>query len=242
MPDETLPFTLQLGPTEIVSHQVRIRPDTVLDQVRLSTAEAHCAVAASPEQTTRLTIDELFLHIVLSEPNLNAALAANMKSDLIRNVKIALFSGKLRVSGHFVKLISIPFTLDAIPRVENGVRIVPDFLGLNSAAFALPASVVELLEQRLRPALTLDLTRLPLPVYLNEVICEPGRLLINGKARIQWPAPAPMPVSPFATPLLQAQTPSETQPPDNSVLPPPHINVPSETPPPSPEASADAQK
>ena len=216
MIDQTLPFSLLLGQTEVISNNVRVNSDLVLDQVRLSASAASFASAPSSDSPSRLTIDELSVLVVLSEPNLNAIVAANLKSDLLRNVNIALLSGKMRISGQFIKLITIPFTLEAIPRIENGIRIVPEFLGLNASVFSLPASAVEILEQNLRPMLTIDLTKLPVPAYLDAVVCEPGRLRAEGRARVRFPrnaAPSSAPSSPLeitANSVSAALPPAET--------------------------------
>lgn len=205
MPDETPAFILECGPTQIISRNVRLRADLVLDEVRLNTDSAHYESRLLPGEA-HVTIDELNAQITVSEPNLNQFIAANLAKDaIVRNVHVSLLTGKVRITGQFVKLISIPFTLEALPRIENGNRVVPEFLGMNASVFSLPATAVDIIEARLVPSLTLDLSQLPLPVYLNEVRCEPGRLIIVGKARIHLPAAA----SPLL-PLPPADSDTET--------------------------------
>jgi hypothetical protein len=188
MPDDTPAFTLELGPTQIISRNVRLRADLVLDEVRLNTDQARYESRLLPDEEPHLTIDELNAQITISEPNLNRFIAANQGKDAtVRNVNVSLLSGKARITGQLVKLITLPFTLEALPRIENGIRVVPEFLRLNASILSLPASAVDIIEARLVPHLTLDLSNLPVPVYLDEVRCEPGRLVIMGKARIHLP-------------------------------------------------------
>lgn len=190
MPEADVPFSLELGPTEIVSQQVHLPQGLVLEQVRIHT-EAVRYLQETPDSPFRVAIDELHVRAVLSEPRLNALVSMKLRSEVLRGVHVAILSGKLRVTGQLVKWITVPFTLEATPHIENGIRILPEFLGLSAAAFALPSSAVELLEQHLRPLLTIDLTRLPVPVYLDRLLCEPGRLVLQGRARLHWPPPSP---------------------------------------------------
>ncbi|MCS6777388.1 MAG: DUF2993 domain-containing protein [Chloroherpetonaceae bacterium] len=191
MSEADVPFSLELGPTEVVSRQVHLPHGVVLEQVQLH-AEAARYIPETRSSAARVVIDELHVKAVISEPHLNAMVGAHLRSEVLRGINVAILSGKLRVTGQFVKWIPVPFTLEVTPHIENGIRIRPEFLGLSAAAFALPSSAVELLEQHLRPLLTVDLTQLPVPVYVDRLVCEPGRLVLQGRARLHWP---PLPVS-----------------------------------------------
>jgi hypothetical protein len=217
MPDNPSPFNLQLGPTQIRAKNVRLRADILLDEVNLESENAEYAAPATPGEEARIHVEELKAQIVLSEPNLNAIVAANLPpSAPVRNLRIALFTGKMKITGQIVKLITIPFTLEATLLIASGVRIVPDFLNVNASVIPLPASAVEIIEKFLRPTLTIDLAKLPIPVWLDAVRCEPGRLIAEGRARLHWPpavTPAPRPFS-APLPLESASVPALPAPDD----------------------------
>lgn len=211
MDDVKIPREIQLGQTQIRSKNVRVGPDILLDEVTLESESVTVASPARPGETSKVMIEELSLRIVLSEPNLNAIVSAKLPASApVRNLSIALLTEKMRITGKVAKF-PIPFTLEAKPRIINGVRIEPDFLNLNASVVRLPSAVTEVLEKWLREDLMVDLTAFPFAVYLSTARCEPGRLVIEGKARIQWP-PAASASPPFSTHAVSASTPAPTLP------------------------------
>jgi hypothetical protein len=198
----TLPTAqpLQIGAAQIHLQNVQLREDVTLDEVHLEGETLRLEMPAAGEPA-HVTTGETRFRVVMSEANLNRTLAANLPPEAeIRNVRLVTLSGKVRFTGQRVVLgLGVPFTVEAVPRIENGVRAFPDLQALNAAGMPMPAAFVEILEQRLRKTLTLDLTQVPIPVWLDEIRCEPGRLTVLGKARFVWP-PTPLapPVPPFS--------------------------------------------
>ncbi len=193
--------TVRIGGAQIDLRDVHLRDDITLDEVHLEAGnvELEPGVAGKPG---RIAAGETAFRALVTEENLNRLLAGSVPKDApVGGLKIALLSGKARITGNFVKFgISVPFTLDALPRIENGVRVSLDCKDVNLVGVSLPAAVVEIVQQQLNASLSLDLTRLPVPVWLDEARCEPGRLTIVGKARLTWPleTAAPPSVAPFA--------------------------------------------
>ena len=200
------PLKIQVGSAQVHLFNVILREDLTLDEVHLQGAEI--AVETLPgEKDPRITADETRFQAIITEPNLNRLLEANLPPDFpLRNLRVAVLSGKVRISGQFVKIISIPLTLEGTPRLENGVRVSLDWQGINAKGIPLPGALVELLQQQLNKSL--DLTKLSVPLWLDEIRCEPGRLTVSGRARLAWPLVAMTPsVVPFAAreaqPLLE---------------------------------------
>ena len=178
---------LQFGTALFQAQNVRLRPDTLLDEVRIEGADISVQPPASPGDTARVQTGEMKFRATMSEPNLNLLIQANFPADIpIRNLHIALFSGKARISGQLHKVISLPFTVEATLLITHGVRVGFDLTDVR-AGIGMPAVLVEMLEQAMNRACELDLTKLPFPVYLDEARCEPGRLTVVGKARVIWP-------------------------------------------------------
>lgn len=191
--------TILVGGAKIDLINVQLREDLRLDEVHLEGGDVKVDLPLKEGDTGRVSTGEVLFRLAMSEPNLNRLLEANLPADVpVRNLKVSLFSGKARISGQYVKLIALPFTLDAVPRVENGIRIMLDCQGA-TAGVGLPAPVVKGIEQLINEHLQLDLSELPIPVWLNELRCEPGRLSAIGRARGIWPPDkAKQSAAPFA--------------------------------------------
>jgi hypothetical protein len=202
---ESTPFAV--GSAQIHLRDVRLRADVTVDEIHLDAGDVNLTGTGGVGDSFTLRTGETKFHVVISEPHINTLIEVSIPADApVRNLRIALFSGKIRITGNVVKsVLHLPFTLDAIPVIENGVRVRLDCQSakLGSAmGVGIPTLVVELIEQYINnnPALPLDLTRLPLPVRLDEIRCEPGRLSVMGRAKLQWP-PAALPpaIAPFST-------------------------------------------
>ncbi len=191
---------LQIGAAQTHLQNVQLREDVILDEAHLE-GEAFRLDPPAGDEPGRVTAGETRFRAMMSEANLNRMLAANLPPEAeIRNLRIATLSGKVRFTGQRVMLgLGVPFTVDAVPTIENGVRAFPDLQAMKAGIMNVPTAVVEFLEQRLRKTMTLDLTKSPIPIWLDEIRCEPGRITVLGKARLSWPpvSTAP-PVPPFA--------------------------------------------
>lgn len=206
---QNVQFTV--GGAQIHLQQVQLREDLLIDEVHLDGTEiafeAH-KVVGEEEPLTKISVAETKFTAMMTEPNLNRLLTANMPSDVpVRGMKLALLSGKARITGSFVKsVLSLPFTLEGVPVLDNGMRVLLDFQA-GRLGLPVPGPILEVVEQLLNRVLALDLAKLPIPVRLDEIKCEPGRLTIKGKARIVWPpvvaAPTPPPFSALSMPLPQ---------------------------------------
>jgi hypothetical protein len=198
---------IEVGGVQLHLQNVRLRADVMLDEVSLESGDIHITEAEGGDGVTARAAETKF-HIMLTEPHINEFLAVNLPTDgALRNVRLALLSGKVRISGQVVKsIMHLPVTLDAVPLIENGVRVKLDCQATTAAGITLPAALVDLVELFINdnPKLPLDLAKLPIPVRLDEIRCEPGRLHVTGRAKLQWPpvfaSPAVAPFSPRETP------------------------------------------
>lgn len=221
---------IRVGGAHLHFQQVQLRDDVLIDEIHLdiknasyeerkgdsgqngettytqSAAQNAVRKAAQDVIKNVVQIEETGFTAIVSEPNLNRLLAANVPADApARHLRLLLLSGKARITGQFVKsVLSLPFTVEAVPVVDNGMRLSLDFQSAKMGV-TLPGPVLDVIEQILNRSLSLDLSRLPFPVRLDEIKCEPGRLTVKGKARIAWPpvsyAPPPAPFSALDRPL-----------------------------------------
>jgi hypothetical protein len=231
---QTSPPSLRIGAAHIQLQNVQLREDVTLDEVHLD-GETVVLEPPAADAPARLSTGETRVRAVLSEQNVNRMLAANPPDIPFRNLRASLLSGKVRFTGQ-AKLLGIPVALEGVPKVENGVRVFLDWQGVKFG-LALPSSVVEVVEQYVNK--TLDLTKSPVPVWIDEIRCEPGRLTVLGRARITWPpAPLSAPVPPFSARESAAAVPAL---PEESPLPPDREDVPA-LPEPAAEASPDSSE
>ncbi len=225
---------IRVGGAQLHFQQVQLRDDILIDEIHLDVknasyeerkneagrdgettntqSTAQNAVQNAAQNAVQnavqnvIQIEETGFTAIVSEPNLNRLLAANVPADApARHLRLLLLSGKARITGQFVKsVLSLPFTVEAVPVVDNGTRLHLDFQSAKMGV-TLPGPVLDVIEQILNRSLSLDLSRLPFPVRLDEIKCEPGRLTVKGKARIAWPpvsyAPPPAPFSALDKPL-----------------------------------------
>lgn len=172
----------------ITLRNVQLQDAIVLDEVHLEGGEVRLEL---PENSAefKATTGETRVRALMTEPNLNRMLEANLPDDgPVRNLRVAMFSGRASFKGQFVKsVMSLPFSLDAIPVITNGVRLSLDCRGTQIGGIGLPGPAVEVIEKILNERLTVDLSEAPFPVRLDEIRCEPGRLTLLGRARFSWP-------------------------------------------------------
>jgi hypothetical protein len=199
MPDKTrLPLqAMKIGGAQIHFQNVQLREDVLVDEVHLEGADVLLELP-SAKGSGGIRTGETRFRAIISEPNVNRLLENNIPDDApVRNLKIAFLSGKAHISGSYIKMISLPFTVDAVPRIQNGTRVLLDFQTVSAGGvFALPQSVVETLEKMINEKLDFDLAQAPVPVWLDTLVCEPGRLTATGRVKIVWP-PSVTPLAPF---------------------------------------------
>lgn len=208
---------LALRDGAITVHDLALDEATTIDEVvvRLGAASAMLAAGAqrlAPENTagsagilpTEIEIAESTLEATISEVNLNRALSARApEGGPLREIHVMVLSGKLRVTAQVsLAMLHVPITLDALPKVEGGSRIRLEFQAARMG-ISLPQTVVDVLEQLVHErVLRFDLSKLPFPVHIDEVRCEPGRILCTARGRFSLrhaaapPAAAPFGLSP----------------------------------------------
>ncbi|MEP6754163.1 MAG: DUF2993 domain-containing protein [Chthonomonadales bacterium] len=123
----------------------------------------------------------------ISENRLNALLQ-EAPPEKIKNLDIKTYAGRVSISGKqaLVGGIYMPFTLNARPEIESGVR-----LRLNLTEFhvvkslSLPSALVHYIGEKLNQKLgeSFDSSRFEVPVRLLSVEAEPGRLLITAEIK-----------------------------------------------------------
>ena len=156
----------------------------------------------APEQVAkaRIATGEVRARAMMSEANLNRLIAANLPADVpIRGLSVALLSGRARISGKaLISIVPFPFSIEATPRIENGVRVSLD-CSTATLGVDMPRAVVDILQSRINDALGLDVSALEIPIWLDEIKCEPGRITAIGRARIVWPPATATPAAPDRT-------------------------------------------
>src|SRR5579883_1564778 len=166
---------VDVGTAQIQLRGVRLREDTLLDEVDLDGGDIHLEAPPAPGEAGRISTGETRVRIMISEPNLNVMLTSNTPPDVpVRDLRATILSGRIRFSAQFVKIIRLPIELEAVPRIENGIRVFLDWQGLDLFGLPVPRGIVENLAQQMNKKL--DLSQLPIPIWLDEIRCEPGRL------------------------------------------------------------------
>jgi len=217
MPDMTnLPFqSVKIGGAQFHFQNVQLREDVLIDEVHLEGGEV-LLEAPSVNSAGGVRTGETRFRAVISEPNVNKLLASNTPEDVpVRNLKVAFLSGKAHISGNYVKMMSLPFTVDAVPRIQNGTRVLLDFTSVSAGGmFSLPPTVVESLQRLINEKLDFDLAQAPIPIWLDTLVCEPGRLTATGRVKVVWP-PTGAAIAPFAarqTPALAGSSAASSPP------------------------------
>ena len=160
-------YDIKIGGAQIHLKQVQLRDDILIDEIHLDGKELEYQTRktdASESVQNKISVMETGFTAMMIEPNINRLLLANLPADApVRNVRLFLLSGKARITGHFVKsVLSLPFTVEAVPVVDNGVRIHLDFQEAR-IGFKLPGPVLDVIEQVMNRSLSLDLSRLLFP-------------------------------------------------------------------------------
>ena len=189
---------VHIGGAQIHLQNVRLREDVLLDEVHLEGEDMHLESPTRPGESGTITTGETRVRIVVSEPNLNRILADNIPEDApVRSLRISVLSGRLKITGNFIKsVMSLPFTVEATPKIENGIYVTYEFHSAKMGV-GLPAAVVDVIQNIINERLMLDMSKSPIPIWLDEIRCEPGRISVLGKIRIQWPPASTAKLFPF---------------------------------------------
>ncbi len=184
---ETAEIQIAVKSAQIVAQNVEVTPNILLEEVRLEGGAMR--VNCNALGVTDIDLGEVRIRATLSEPNLNQIVQANIPPDMpLKNLQFNLYTGKIKVTGNYVKLISIPVAIDAVILVKNGIDLYLDLTEVK-AGMGLPSSVVEVIEGHINRALGHQIgeqiRQLPFPIYIEEIRCEPGRLTVIGRLRVQ---------------------------------------------------------
>ncbi len=187
---------VRIGAAQIHLQNVRLREDVILDEVHLEGEDVALESPPGPDRPGTIATGETRVRVVVLEQNINLLLANNIPPDApVRGLRIAVLSGKLKITGNFIKsVLSLPFTVEATPKIENGIYVTYDFHSAK-VGIGLPGAVVDVIQNIINERLALDMTKSPIPIWLDEIRCEPGRISVIGKTRITWPplSPGPFP-------------------------------------------------
>lgn len=193
---------LEIGATQLRLQNVKPLPNLTIDEVTL--VSTGLAIDLSDPANVSVKAAETHVRAFITEANINQAILSMLPADLpVKGIKISVLSRGLKATARF---LNMPITMEGTPRIENGVRVIIDWKAASVLGIGLPAQLVEGLEQRLNR--TIDLTALPVPVWVDEIVCEPGRVTAAGKIKLKWPLEQlPQAASPFSlprTPLIVA--------------------------------------
>lgn len=182
------PDACHIGRADIHLYNIRLPRELIVDELHLAGGEIRIFDDGGGRS---VSTGEIAASAVISEVNLNRVIASNVPDDApIKNLQIAIFSSRVRITGAALRPLAVPFTIEATLRIENGVRIMLDWQNA-SVGLGLPKMLVDMLEQRINDKMSLDMSALPVPVWIDSIQCEPGRLTAIGRARITAPPTAP---------------------------------------------------
>lgn len=175
---------VSIADSEIRLRDVDLNGMCLLEEVRFFGKKLN---ADTTGKAFALNLEQSVVKITITEANLNRVLQQGLAGNAeLRDVGVKLYPGKARVGGKYMKIIPIPFDVEVVPKIENGVRIRLALLSVYG--MELPRALVTTLE-RVLGTLALDLSGLPFPIWLDEARCDPGRLTIEGRVRIVLPLP-----------------------------------------------------
>ena len=177
--------TILIGKAKVNLQDFQLREDIVLDDVNLQGGEIQIEVPKSAAEPPHIKTGEIHVTAMMVETNINRLVHANLPPDVpVKNLQIQMLSGRAKVTGQFVKFLPIPFAVEVVPIIENGVRVK---FGLQSSSGGTPKAILDMIQPLLNEKLNIDLAILPFPFWLDEIRCEPGRVTILGKAKITFP-------------------------------------------------------
>ncbi len=185
MPEFGIDF-LHIDSAQIVFKNVQFGDKMVLDEVQLNGANIQLNLGLDTVPPVSVSSGETQFRALITEANLNALLAKNMPDDIpVKNLHLSLLSGKVKLSAQLNKMFKLPISVEGVLQVENGVKVFFEWQQVSAGGIPLPSQLVELLQQQINKSM--DLGKSPVPVWLDWIRCEPGRLTISGKARLNFP-------------------------------------------------------
>jgi hypothetical protein len=188
------PQPVRIEGTRVDARNVAFGPFLVMDEVHMEVDDILITPPVSLGEAPHVACGDARVSALISEQNLNRALELGLQPDgALKDIRVAMMSGRVRLSFQLAKLVSLSVSVEATPRIENGIRVVLDWQAATVAGIAVPHGIVTALQDRINKAL--DLSKSPVPVWIDEVRCEPGRLTVLGKVQLAWPLPA-QPTSP----------------------------------------------
>jgi len=123
---------IEIGGAQIHLVSVRLREDILLDEVHLEGGDIRVELPAAAGEPPRLFAEGTVFRAMMTEVNLNRALAANPPpGGTLKNLRVAVLSGKLRLTGQIVKGISLPFTIEG---TASDPQFRPDVKGIAAGA------------------------------------------------------------------------------------------------------------
>ena len=178
--------TILIGKAKIGLQDLRLREDILLDDVRLEGEGVRIDLPETSGVPPHVETGEVKFSAMMTEANVNRLVQGNLPANApVRNLQLTLLTGRAKVSGQYVKLIPIPFVVEIVPQIENGVRVR---LALQSSpGLPIPKPILDAIESHLNHMANIDLSGLPVAVRLDEIRCEPGRITTSGKIRVEFP-------------------------------------------------------
>ncbi len=176
--------TVDVDKAHLAFNQVQLPYGLVFDEVSLDFVGIHAKGPGLNGEQPAVDVNETHFRVMMTEPHINLLLKENADKIPAKDVSVVVLTGKLRVHGTYVKsILRLPFVVECVPRIENGVKIDSDFKDAQMGV-SMPSFIVDAISQHL---MAIDLNRLPVPVFLESIECEPGRVTVSGRARISWP-------------------------------------------------------
>ncbi|HLI48607.1 MAG TPA: DUF2993 domain-containing protein [Chthonomonas sp.] len=188
-----------------------------VDEVTVELGNAH--FDQSPGFKPQISADFTSITLVLSEVTLNPLLHNfTPLSAPVRELRIRLLSGRAIVDGKFLPAqknpylpflsnLPVPFTAEVVPVIASTTQIRVELKSVRTG-FALPEMAVQHIERLINELPILSLKSLPFPVALQDIRCEPGRLIVRAAVQFSWPFVAPSPSQSASSPFSLTSLPT----------------------------------
>ncbi len=175
---------VDVGRMHLTLKQVQLPRGLVIDEAVLDFEGIHAVAPGREGAPPTATVNESHVRVMFSEPNVNGLLSANADQIPFHDVAVVILTGKIRIHATYVKsILRLPFVVECVPRIENGVNIHLEFKDAHMGV-SMPTFILDAISHGLKP---IDLNVLPVPVFIESIECEPGRITATGRARLSWP-------------------------------------------------------
>ncbi len=197
----TEPRRIEVESANIILRNVRLRSDVLIDEIELDGKSVNVTAPDSDNSKPKISTGEICFRAMISEVNLSSLLLTNLPDNIpLKDVSFQLLTGKVRINGQISKgFVHFPASVDAVLEIENGIRIKVD-VKVSVLGFSLVSVISEFIEGKINAHIPLDLSKLPIPVRLDEIRCEPGRLTVLGRMQIKLPVVQASLEAPFSVP------------------------------------------